>query len=304
MKAATLVRGMMVLVISLAACQLYAQDADTTYWKKKFKFGLNLNQASFSSNWVGGGVNSIGFNSVLVYKANYKKGKNSWDNLIDLGFGIAKIDGQGTRKSVDFILLDTKYGRELSSKWNFFTSLNFISQFAPGYAYDTERPDGSTYDSLVSKFMAPAYLTSSWGFEYVPTDYFSLRLAPFAPRFTFVTDDEIARPSVAGPYGLEVGDNIRAEWLAFQMFAQFDKDLSENINLKWSYILYLNYENLEIDQWDHRLDLTLSAKVHEYVDVSFGGILLYDFDQVDELQVNQFFTLGFAYTIQNYEEEE
>ncbi len=105
MKKATFLQGMLILVFSLAACQVYAQDADTTYWKKKFKFGLNLNQASFSSNWVGGGVNSIGFNSILRYRANYKKDKNSWDNLIDLGFGISKIDGQGTRKSVDYILL-------------------------------------------------------------------------------------------------------------------------------------------------------------------------------------------------------
>ncbi len=47
-------------------------------WRKSFKAGLNLNQASFSGNWKAGGVNSFGFNALLNYKANYKKDKNSW----------------------------------------------------------------------------------------------------------------------------------------------------------------------------------------------------------------------------------
>ena len=33
----------------------------TTKWKKAFKAGFNLNQASFTSNWRAGGVNSLGF---------------------------------------------------------------------------------------------------------------------------------------------------------------------------------------------------------------------------------------------------
>ncbi|HCM75139.1 MAG TPA: hypothetical protein DIS90_02060, partial [Cytophagales bacterium] len=56
----------------------------TTHWKKGVNFGINLNQASFSSNWKAGGVNSIGLNTLFNYKANYKKDKVSWDNQIDL----------------------------------------------------------------------------------------------------------------------------------------------------------------------------------------------------------------------------
>jgi hypothetical protein len=59
---------------------LLAQDSDTTYWKKSFNGSLSLNQASFSDNWTAGGINSIGFSALLNYKANYLKGKNSWDN--------------------------------------------------------------------------------------------------------------------------------------------------------------------------------------------------------------------------------
>jgi hypothetical protein len=302
----SIMRFLLVFGLTATAGIAFGQDTDTdtTYWRKKLKVGLNLNQASFTDNWVGGGVNNIGFNSLFFYKADYKKGVHSWDNLIDLAYGVVNNEGQGSRKSVDYILLDTKYGRALSDNWNSFTSFNFLSQFAPGYAYDEERPDGSTYDSLVSKFLAPAYLTSSWGVEYVPNDYFKIRMAPFAPRFTFVLDDEIARKSEEGPYGLEQGDNIRSEWLAFQAFAEFNKDIADNLNLKWNYILFVNYQTIEPKKWDHRLDMVLTAKVHEYVNVSLGGILIYDYDQDDGVQLNQFLNIGLAYNFQNYEDEE
>jgi hypothetical protein len=53
---------------------------------------------------------------------------------------------------------------------------------------------------------------------------------------------------------------------------------------------------------DHRLDLMLNAKVNQFITVGLGGILLYDYDQDTGAQVSQVFNLGFAYSIQNYEE--
>jgi hypothetical protein len=79
-------------------------------WKKKFVFNLNVNQAAFSSNWKGGGVNSLGLNGLLNYQANYSKNRDSWDNEIGLLYGFVNNSGQGFRKTVDRIFLDTKYG--------------------------------------------------------------------------------------------------------------------------------------------------------------------------------------------------
>src|SRR6478609_8807636 len=79
-------------------------------WKQKFLFNFNINQAAFSSNWTGGGTNSIGLNTRLNYSANYSKGKNSWDNQIDFLYGFVNTSGQGFRKTLDRIFIDTKYG--------------------------------------------------------------------------------------------------------------------------------------------------------------------------------------------------
>ena len=277
---------------------ILAQE-DTTYWRKDFRAGISFNQASFSDNWTGGGVNSVGLNAFLNYKANYARDIHTWDNEIDLAYGVLTNEGQGSRKSLDRVFLDTKYGRELSSKWVFFTSLSLLTQFADGFAYDQVRSNGETYDSLISSLFSPAFVTSSWGFEYHPADFFKVRFGPFSPRLTFVNNDRL---SELGAYGVDPGDNLRTEWLAFQLLADFNRDIAENLNLKWKYILFSNYEELELDKIDHRLDLVLAAKVNNFVDVSLGLILIYDFDQIDELQFSQALNMGIVYTFKNFKD--
>ncbi len=67
--------------------------------------------------------------------------------------------------------------------------------------------------------------------------------------------------------------------------------------------MYANYETLKLKTIDHRVDLTLTAKVNRFITVGLSGILLYDFDQDSGAQVSQAFNLGFAYSFQNYEDK-
>lgn len=295
-------KRLIILGFALAAMTTQAQIVkvdSTTNWKKSLNFGINLNQASFSSNWKAGGVNSVGLNTLFNYKANYKKDKNSWDNEIDMMFGFVNNEGQGYRKTLDRIFLDTKYGHDFNKNWGFFSSLTFQSQFTKGYKYN----DDGTKD-LISDLFAPAFLTSAWGAEYHPVDYFKVRIAPFAPRLTFVSDPARFIATVdPNPYGVEPPDKVRTEWLAFQMQADFNKDIAENLNLKWRYIMFANYETLEGKKIDHRLDLNITAKVNQFINVSVGGILLYDYDQDTSVQLSQLLTIGFAYSFRNYEEK-
>ncbi len=276
----------------------------TSNWKKAFRTGLNINQASFTSNWKAGGVNSFGFNAFLNYQANFKKDKKSWDNQFDFLYGVVNNQGQGARKTLDRIYLETKYGHDINEKWSFTSSLNFISQFAKGYKYEKD-VNGVEVGSLISDFMAPAFITSAWGVEYHPVDYFKVRLSPFSPRVTIVADNNGRFDAVdpVKPYGVEVGSNTRYEWLAFQMQAEFNKDIAKNVNLKWRYVMFANYETIEPKTIDHRLDLNLVAKVNKFINVSVGGILLYDFDQDSGLQLSQAFSLGILYSFQNFEDK-
>lgn len=141
-----------IIAATLSASSQVIKVDTTTFWKKNFRTGLNINQASFSSNWKAGGVNSFGFNGLLNYKANYKKNKTSWDNQFDFLYGMVNNAGQGYRKTLDRIYMETKVGHDLNKNWSLTTSINFQSQFAKGYKYDKDI-NGVEVGSLISDFL-------------------------------------------------------------------------------------------------------------------------------------------------------
>lgn len=294
---------LLLLLLSICNTLLLAQtdttiiSADTTYWRKSLSVGVNLNQSSFSSNWKAGGTNSVALGTFLNSKANYKRDRISWDNELKLQYGVIKNSGQEVRKSSDVIFLDTKYGYAISDDWNMFISGNFISQFDKGYDYDVD-DDGT--DVLISNFMSPGFLTFAAGLEYKPVPYFSIRFSPFAPRFTFLTDENVGRNE---RYGVPEGDKVRTEWLAALIQADFDKDIATNLNLKFSYQGFANYESLAFKTIDHRLTGTLTAKVNKFLSANLTGNLIYDRDQDDDIQFSQALAIGLFYNIQNYKEE-
>jgi hypothetical protein len=269
-------------------------------WRKSMKTGLGLNEALLSSNWRGGGVNTIGFNALANVQADRKVGPHSFDNEADFLFAFSQTKGLGYRKGQDRLYLDTKYGQAMSAKWDMFLSLNLLSQFAPGYKYDTDAA-GNARAQLVSDVFAPAFITAAYGFEYHPAPYFHVRLAPFAPRLTVVNRSDRFVASLGDtPYGVNPGHSTRFEVLAAQILAEFDKNLSPNLNLKARYLLFANYKNINPQEIDHRLDLGLTAKVGKYVNVSLNGIALYDYDQDSSVQFSQGLTIGVAYAVQNF----
>lgn len=292
--------GCLAVFFSIGSQAQIVRVDSVSNWKKAFKAGLNLNQASFSSNWKAGGVNSFGFNTFLNYKANYKKDKVTFDNEIDLLYGMVNNQGQGYRKTLDRIYIDTKYGRALNESWNMFVAVNFQTQFAKGYKYVKGKFDTDSA-TLISAFMAPAFVTTALGFQYAPSPAFKVRLSPFAPRVTIVNNSaDYSAVDPVAPYGVKIGETTRVEWLAAQILAEFNKDLASNINLKWRYLLFANYENLNFKEIDHRLDINLTAKISRFINVSLGGIVLYDYDQDDAVQISEAFSLGVLYTFQNY----
>ncbi len=282
---------------SLERARLFDTPDSLEGWRVSFNGGATFNQASFSSNWTGGGVNSIAFGLYSNFQAKYRKDRWTWDNVVDLLYGVVNNAGETARKNQDRIFLDTKVGYNVSQHWDTYFSLNFLSQFDKGYEFND---DGTR--TLISQFMAPGYLTGSLGFEYEPVEYFWLRLSPFSPRLTFQIEEEI-RGNTENNYGVEEG-KVRYEWFALQVLASYNKDLAENINLKARYQLFANYEHFNFEEIDHRLDLIFTAKVTQYISVNLAGTLLYDFDQHDEIQLSQSMGIGLVFTVDNHDKEE
>jgi hypothetical protein len=297
-----IVAGIFLLLATRSQAQIVRIDS-LSNWRKAFKVGMNFNQASFSSNWKGGGTNAVGFNALLNFKANYKKDRNSWDNEIDFLYGLVNNAGTGYRKTNDRLFMDTKYGYSLTSKWDLAASLNVLTQFAKGYTYSTS-PTGVETATLISDFFAPGFVTVALGFEYHPVEYFKVRISPVAPRATIVNGVErfvtVDNPT---PFGVTPPNSVRYEWLGAQILAEFNKDVMKNVNLKFRYLLFANYQELSANRIDHRLDVNLTGRVNRFINVNLTGILLYDYDQDKAVQFSEALSLGFLYTIQNFEEK-
>lgn len=300
-------KGFLLFVVVLASVSATAQVVkidSTTHWRRFLKAGVNINQSAFSGNWKGGGVTSFGFNTLFNYKLNYKKDKITWDNEIDLLYGMVNNQGQGVRKTMDRFYVDTKVGHELNEAWDAYLSLNILSQFAKGYKY-VKDANGVEQGQLISDSFAPIFITMAIGAEWKPLSYFKMRFSPVSPRVTLLRENDGRYSAVdpAAPYGVNVGQTDRFEWYAFNMMADLDKDIAKNVNLKVRYVMFANYKTFEANKIDHRVDLSMTAKVGRFFNVNLSGIFLYDYDQDASPQYSQAISLGFLYTFQNFKEK-
>jgi hypothetical protein len=169
-----------------------ANPNDTTGWRFSALNSLNATQVSFV-NWAAGGENSFALAAIGNYQAHYHRRRNAWDNILDVAYGIQKQGENPFRKNEDRLDVLSKYAYLLRDNFGLSLRANFRSQFDNGY----KLPDDST---VVSRFMAPAYLTLSLGVEYKPRPWISIIASPATGRITFVNDQRLAN---AGAYGVQ-----------------------------------------------------------------------------------------------------
>jgi hypothetical protein len=262
-------------------------DYTFSYWHKWIVFNFNFNQAGFTNNWAGGGVNSIALGTNFDFKSEYNKAPLDYTNELNLIYGTSRNEGQGFRKTSDFIYFDNKISSQLSKNWSFFGSLNFTSQFDKGYNYVDPLPP-----ELISEFMGPGYLTESVGLEYKPSRFFDLRLGAGTARQTFVLDTTIYR-NQPGNYGVTPGHTF-VNQIAFQSVATIDKDLMKNLHINVRYTLFIPYQE-SLAYISHRVDAVLTANVNTLIAVTINGTFLYDITTAPQAQGTENLGLGVIY---------
>ncbi|MEO6668409.1 MAG: DUF3078 domain-containing protein [Ferruginibacter sp.] len=247
-----------------------ANDTIPKIWKLGGNFSLNINQGSLS-NWSAGGDKfSFSLNSYLNLYGFYKKNKHSWDNTLDLAYGIVKTTSLGSRKASDRVDFLTKYGYAIGKKVNVAALFNLRSQFAKGYSY-SKNSVGADSATLTSKTFAPAYLLLSLGIDWKPNNDFSLFVSPITQRWVLVSD------TLLGPgYGLDPGKKVKSEFGAF-LSANYLKKIGSNFTFKTRLDLFSNYKhepaNIDI-YWSN----VLTAKLTRYINFSFNLDMIYDND--------------------------
>lgn len=272
-----MIRNLFFMLLALSCLNLSAQETqDTSYWKKGGMASLSFSQTSLT-NWSGGGDNAVSTNVLLDLHANYNKGKNSWENSLRTEYGLVKQGDQGVRKSIDKLDFISKYGYKNGGHWFYTALLDFKTQFAKGYNYsNTEGVD----DIMVSKFMAPAYITLSLGMDYKPNEIFSAYISPLTSKMTYVNDDDLSN---AGAFGVDEGDKFREEFGAFSKLS-LNKDIFENVNLKSTLDMFTNYSE-NFGNIDVTWELMINMKVNNFLTATVNTSLVYD-DDVDYIDEN------------------
>ena len=279
---------------------LKAQSADTTTgWKKGAVIGLNLSQTSLA-NWAAGGQSSKAVTGIFSVFANYKKGKNAWDNSLDLGYGILKQDGATySKKTDDKIDLLSKYGREAFKNFYYAALLNFKTQMDVGYNYPTD----STRIKISNRF-APAYIIGALGIDYKPNAYLSIFAAPLTGKITIVNDQILAD---AGAFGVDKGENSKSEFGGYLRMiyskGDFKKEFMKNVSFTTKIDLFSNYlkdpQNIVVN-WE----TLIALKINKYISINFNTQLIYD-DKIKiadknnqvkpRVQFKELLGIGFSY---------
>lgn len=258
-----------ILLATIATAQ-----SDTSIWKKGGLSALGISQASFT-NWAAGGISNVNVTSLISLYANRKVAASNWENNLDLGFGLQKIDGGEYRKSEDKIELNSKYGRTINEKLNYSVLFNFRSQFAQGFNYT------DTSVVYVSNFLAPSFTTISAGLDYRPLNGLSLYFAPITGKITTVLDEKLSN---AAAYGVDTGKTVRFE-IGSLASIKYQKVFKNNIQLKSKLDLFSNFKNVQaIDvNWEN----IFAFQITKLLNVSLTTNLLYDQDILIPKNVEQ-----------------
>ena len=259
--------------------QLREQKAADSLLGWKFN-GIGVISASQSSftNWAAGGQNSTTGNALLNLYAGFKTKLASWDNILEMGYGLVHQGKEGQWvKSDDKIDFTSKYGRKVSDKLFYAALFNFKTQMSPGYNYPNDTVK-------ISDFLAPAYSLVAIGLDYKPATSLSVFVAPITMRTTYVNSQALADKGVggvtAGTYDekgmlLTHGKKIKNEFGGYLKVVFRKDDVIKNVNIISKVDLFSNYlknpQNMVVNG-----EMLIAMKVNKLLTVTIAANLIYD----------------------------
>jgi hypothetical protein len=237
-------------------------------WNTGGRFNLNLAQGS-QNNWAAGGDDfSFSINSSLGLYAFYRKDRFSWDNTVDMNYGLLNTTTLGTRKNDDRFDLLSKAGYEIEPKLSLAALFNFHSQFSKGYNYNS---DGTK--DLLSDFLSPGYVLLGLGLDYKPVGGLSIFVSPITARWIIVNNDTL---SAKGTYGVVPGKKVKTEVGAFASI-NYLHNLSNTIIYKGRLDLFSDYghnpQNIKVNMTN-----MFTAKLSKVLSATLALNLIYDDD--------------------------
>ncbi len=258
----------------------YSKFQMPSFWQKINLLGLNFSEAAFV-NWNAGGTTSITALANARFERNYKFRYISWENYLEMRYGVNLQEGQKLRKTEDAVRISSTFGyrRDTISNWYYSAKANFNTQFSDGFKY----PDR---ENAVSRPLSPGYFFLGAGASYISKERrFNLYISPITQKATLVLDQNLADKGAFGVQKaildadgnvLQEGENVFLE-LGFLITNSWESQLYKNMGVKHRLSLYTDYlqsfGNVDVD-WE----LNVELRVNEYIVTQIGTHLIYDDD--------------------------
>ncbi|MCS7081548.1 MAG: DUF3078 domain-containing protein [Bacteroidota bacterium] len=265
----------------LATLLILVSDSLRWSWTHSLVGTLNISQAYYA-NWREGGANSLAFVGKLEHGAQIRRGPHRFEHGLVLAYGQIKQDSLAYRKSEDQIrwLFHWQYLTEGPLHPTF--SLEWRTQFAPGYDYRKSPPP------LTSRFLAPAFFTQALGITYAASERHAVRLS-LALRQTIVRDT-----ALSSRYGLKPGQRVRWQPGMEIVGTVNRQNLLPNVQWTARMGIFSPYERFPrpIARWENELLM----RVNKFLHANVSAVLYYDRDLNPQPQLKEVLALGFSYT--------
>jgi hypothetical protein len=250
-------------------------------WQLGWIGTLNGSQATYR-NWSQGGVNTVAVTGGTRFTAKYTQDRFVLDHSTSLKYGRARLNGNVGRKTDDEIRIRNQVSRQFAdAHYSMIAQLNFDTQFYEGY--------DRAYANIISKFMAPAYITETIGLAYTPERNLQFN-AGLSLKQTIVADTLLSPR-----YGLKDGSTFRNEG-GVSLGFRLSRQVMPNVSYTGSADTFTNLLR-PVSSTVFKMNNDIVGKINSYLTTNFQYAVIFDDNVTKKLQVKQVLSVGFSYTI-------
>ncbi len=279
-------KKVLILIMFLAAGQIFAQEKDSTNlnkWIPKGIAGLNISQIAFD-NWTQGGENSITYGLLGNFGLNYFSEKWKFKNSLKLAYGQTKTGDAGFKTNDNELYQETVLSRQLGWVVDPYFSNTIRTTIVAGFKYtDSSR-------NKIMDFFDPGYISQSIGFAYDQLENIQTRLGvgfqeTFADEFINFSDDPETKDEIES-FRFETG---------IESVTDVNQSLGENLLYSSKLRLFTRFTSLDV--WDVRWDNTITAQINKYVNVNLNVLIVYQKNQSLKTQIKEALQLGLTFNL-------
>lgn len=257
-------------------------------WKFYGNLAIQFSQYYVTDNWHKGGSPNATFLTIFDYNIDFHKEKLLWENDFDVKIGFYNTSEdtiRAFRVNNDLVRISSllAYQTWFSKKIYYSAAVDFNTSLFTGYKTTNS-------NVVVTGFLSPSRVFFSLGMECRYNNKTTIRLAPFAYKLLFLTDERIDPLAV----GID-STSKHTNYPGYLVQAKLDWHFSKEINLTSKIDFFSSYDSRNIE-----FDWEVIGKfiINRYLSTRLSFIMRFDNtpkNEDAEIQIQEQLSFGFNY---------